>query len=339
MTIAGPALPFVLTMLGPAVAIATCQASPGAADQRTARIYDVQRVLDRIGPGFVTPGPAESRGVAKVDPLATQKPVLESVAAMVRAFVRPELAADEEVRALGERWLAVVARGEQHAWIEQCVATTLAAQPPLGRLQVEVLTMPEPAFARDVAAALTPVGKVAAEVTVLPAGPAASFFVERLRAHPEASVLPVPMPEAGVVLQKLVPCSIAAVQQTAYVRDFEVEVATTSFTCEPIVDVVQDGFTLRATAAPGTAGLGLALHAEWAELMRPIPTSTTTLEGSIAPVTVQLPQVRKVQVEATVELPADSTVVVLLPALLGKRCIAVLRMAPAAADREKVLGR
>jgi hypothetical protein len=289
MTIAGQALRFVLTMVGPAVTIATCQASPGAADQRTARVYDVQRLLDRIGPGFVTPGPAEGSRVARMDPLAVQKPMLESVAAMVRAFVRPELAANEEVRALGERCLAVVARAEQHAWLEQYLTTTLAAQPPIGRLQVEVVTMPEPAFARDVAAALAPEGKVAAEVTVLPAGPATTFLLERLRVHPEATVVPVPMPAAGVVLQKLVPCSIAAVQQTAYVRDFEVEVATTSITCEPIVDVVQDGFTLRATAAPGKAGLGLALHAVWAELTRPIQTSTTTLAGSIAPVTVQLP--------------------------------------------------
>jgi len=339
MTIAKQAFPFVLTMLGLGVATAPCQASPGAADLRTARIYDVQKVLDRIGPGFVTPGPAEGSGALKVDPLAAQKPVLESVATMVRAFVRPELVANEEVRALGERWLAVVARGEQHAWIDQYLATTLEAQPPVGLLRVEVVTIPEPVFARDVAAALAPEGKVAAEVTVLQAGPATSFFLERLRAHPEAAVLPVLMPQAGVVLQKLVPCSMAAVQQTAYVRDFEVEVANTSFTCDPIVDVVQDGFTLRVTAAPGKAGLGLALHAVWAELMRPIPTFTTTLAGSIAPVTIQLPEVRQVQVEATVELSADNTVVVLLPALLGKRCIAVLRMAPVPADRPKVLGR
>ena len=87
------------------------------------------------------------------------------------------------------------------------------------------------------------------------------------------------------------------------------------------------------------AGLGLALHAVWAELTRPIPTFTTTLAGSIAPVTVQLPEVRQVQVEATIELSADQTVVVLLPALAGKRCIAVLRLPPAAADRQRGLGR
>jgi hypothetical protein len=151
-------------------------------------------------------------------------------------------------------------------------------------------------------------------------------------------VLPLPLPEAGVVLHALVPSPLAVIQQTAYVRDFEVEVANGSFVFDPIVAVVRDGFTLRVTASPGKAGIGLALHAAWADLMRPIPTFTTTL-GVGTPVTIQLPEVRQVQVEATVELPADHTVVVLLPALLGKRCIAVLRMAPVPADRPKVLGR
>ena len=339
MTIAAKAFPFASTLLALCSSTALAQAPATALDPRTARTYDVQKMLDRIGPGFVRSVVSDGNGALKADPAAAQKQVLESVAALVRAFVRPELAANEQVLTLGERWLAVLGRSEQHAWIDDYLAKGIEPQPPVGLLCVEVLTMPEPAFARDVAAALAPEGKAAAEVTVLQPGPATSFFLERLRAHPEATVVPVPMPEAGVVLQKLVPCSIAAVQQTVYVRDFEVEVATTSFTCEPIVDVVQDGFTLSATAAPGKAGLGLALHAVWAELMRPIPTFTTTLAGSIAPVTVQLPEVREVQVEATVELSADQTVVVLVPALAGKRCIAVLRLPPLAADRQKGLGR
>jgi hypothetical protein len=338
MTTVAKAFPFVSAMLVLCCPAAPAQSPSHAADLRTARTYDVQELLERIGPRFVKSVVSGGDGALKVDTAAAQKPWLESVAALVRAFVQPELAANEQVLTLGERWLAVLARSEQHAWIDDYLAKGIEQQPPVGLLRVEVLTMAEPVFARDVAPALAPEGKAVTEITVLQPGPATTAFLDRLRTHPDATVLPLPLPEAGVVLHALVPSPLAVIRQTAYVRDFEVEVAGGSFVFDPIVAVVRDGFTLRVTASPGKAGIGLALHAAWADLMRPIPTFTTTL-GQGPPVTIQLPEVRQVQVEATIELPADHTVVVLLPVLLDKRCIAVLRMAPMAADRPTVLGR
>lgn len=319
------------------VSPAIAQAQPVAGDARIVRVYDLRQLLNRIGPGFTPPvaGAADDKPLALA---AAQQSALESVATLVRAFVRPELASNEQVQTLGERWLVVLGRAEQQAWIDRFLQAAHQDQPVVAQLHVDVVTMPEALFLKEVAPALTQDDKPAAAVTVLQAGAATSTFLDRLRTHPRATTIPTQVPAAGVALRALVPCSVAAITQTTYVRDFKVEVNRDSMVADPVVDVVQDGFTLRATAQPFATGLGVALHAAWADLTKPISTFTTTL-GIGQPVTIQLPEVQQVQIEAAVELPADNTVVLLLPALLGKRCIAVLRLEQVVADRPKELGR
>ncbi|MBZ0151928.1 MAG: hypothetical protein K8J09_10385 [Planctomycetes bacterium] len=315
------------------------QAQPVPGDARIVRVYDLQQLLRRIDSGSTQPvaGDGDADGQPRA-PVATQQPALESVATLVRAFVRPELASNEQVQTLGERWLVVLGRAEQQAWIDRFLQAAHQEQPVVARLCVDVVTMPEALFLMQVAPALAEGDEPAAAVTVLQPGAATSTFLDRLRTHPRATAVPTQVPPAGVALQALVPCAVAAVNQTAYVRDFKVEANRDSMVAEPVVDVVQDGFTLRATAQPLAAGLGVALHAVWSDLTKPIPTFTTTL-GIGRPITIQLPQVQQVQIEAAVELPADNTVVLLLPPLLGRRCIAVLHVEQLVADRPKVRGR
>jgi hypothetical protein len=332
MTTAPQTLLSVLVVLVLA-ALGVAQIPSADADRRIARTYDLQALVEL---SVAAPAGAGAPPVAPVDSAALQRAALQSLATLVRTHVRPELAPNEEVLPLGEKWLAMVGRPEQHAWLDGFLQGPIAAQPVVGRLRVEVVTMTEIPFLRDVAPALARDDRPAAEVTVLQPGAATTEFLAKLRAHPEANALA--LQGNGDTLRGLVPCSVAAVRQTPYVRDFEVEIAQGQVIADPLVDVVQDGFMLQVTALPDNPVLGLALSATWSALRKPIPTFTTTL-GVGQPVTIQLPEVRKVQLEAAVALPADHVVVLQLPALHGMRCIAVLRVEPFAADPPKERGR
>jgi hypothetical protein len=128
---------------------------------------------------------------------------------------------------------------------------------------------------------------------------------------------------------------VAVVEQTAYVRDFELEVTPGGVIADPIVDVVQDGFTLRcATTLLPAGAVGLALEADVVDLKRPIPTFETTL-GVGQPVSIQLPEVLSTQVAAAVELPAGHLAVFALPALAGKRYLVLIEAATGPAPERR----
>ena len=95
---------------------------------------------------------------------------------------------------------------------------------------------------------------------------------------------------------------VAVINQTAYVRDFDVEVAQAAFIADPKVDVIQDGIVLDVSPVI------LNLNPTVAELQRPIPTFTTSLAGSTLPVTVQLPNLTVTNFSTTVKVPDGGTV-------------------------------
>ncbi len=97
---------------------------------------------------------------------------------------------------------------------------------------------------------------------------------------------------------------VAVINQTSYVRDFDIEVAQAAFIADPKVDVIQDGIVLdvKPTVNYDRRSITLELHPTVAELIRPIPTFSTSLAGTTQPVTIQLPtlQVRSFATVATV---------------------------------------
>ena len=103
---------------------------------------------------------------------------------------------------------------------------------------------------------------------------------------------------------------VAVINQTAYVRDFDVEVAQASFIADPKVDVIQDGIVLdvQPTIMNDRKYVQLNLNPTVAELQRPIPTFTTSLAGSTLPVTVQLPNLTVTNFSTTVRVPDGGTV-------------------------------
>lgn len=103
---------------------------------------------------------------------------------------------------------------------------------------------------------------------------------------------------------------VAVINQTAYVRDFDVEVAQAAFIADPKVDVIQDGIVLdvQPVIMNDRKYITLNLNPTVAELQRPIPTFTTSLAGSTLPVTVQLPNLTVTNFSTTVRVPDGGTV-------------------------------
>lgn len=103
---------------------------------------------------------------------------------------------------------------------------------------------------------------------------------------------------------------VAVINQTAYVRDFDVEVAQAAFIADPKVDVIQDGIVLDVspTILNDRKYIILNLSPTVAELQRPIPTFTTSLAGSTLPVTLQLPNLTVTNFSTTVKVPDGGTV-------------------------------
>lgn len=103
---------------------------------------------------------------------------------------------------------------------------------------------------------------------------------------------------------------VAVINQTAYVRDFDVEVAQASFIADPKVDVIQDGIVLdvQPVIMMDRKYIVLNLNPTVAELTRPIPTFTTSLAGSTLPVTLQLPNLTVTSFATTARVPDGGTV-------------------------------
>ena len=105
---------------------------------------------------------------------------------------------------------------------------------------------------------------------------------------------------------------VAVINQTAYVRDFDVEVAQAAFIADPKIDVIQDGIVLdvKPVIHHDRKYITLNLNPTVAELQRPIPTFTTSLAGSTLPVTLQLPNLTVTNFSTTAKVPDGGTVLI-----------------------------
>ncbi len=106
--------------------------------------------------------------------------------------------------------------------------------------------------------------------------------------------------------------NVAVINQTSYVRDFDVEVAQAAFIADPKVDVIHDGVVLdvRPVISHDRRHVLLVLQPTVAELQRPIPTFTTSLAGSTLPVTLQLPQLTVRSFATTANIPDGGSVLI-----------------------------
>jgi type II secretory pathway component GspD/PulD (secretin) len=102
---------------------------------------------------------------------------------------------------------------------------------------------------------------------------------------------------------------IKVMNQVAYVRDFDVEIAQAASIADPIIGVTQEGTELwvRPVVSADRRFITLELRPTVFTLVRPIREVATTL-GSQQSVTIQLPELDKQAVRTTVPLPDGGTV-------------------------------
>ncbi|MCA8942753.1 MAG: hypothetical protein KDB80_09370, partial [Planctomycetes bacterium] len=105
---------------------------------------------------------------------------------------------------------------------------------------------------------------------------------------------------------------VAVINQTSYIRDFDVEVAQAAFIADPKVDVIQDGVVLdvKPTINHDRRDITLDMNPTVAELERPIPTFSTSLSGTTQPVTLQLPQLTVHSFATTATVPDGGSLLI-----------------------------
>ncbi|MEE2886712.1 MAG: hypothetical protein VX951_04710 [Planctomycetota bacterium] len=106
--------------------------------------------------------------------------------------------------------------------------------------------------------------------------------------------------------------NVSVINQTSYVRDFDVEVAQASFIADPKIDVIHDGLVLdvRPIIRYDRRSVTLIMEPTVAVLQRPIPLFTTSLAGSTLPVTLQLPVLTVKSFATTAQVPDGGTVLI-----------------------------
>ncbi len=105
--------------------------------------------------------------------------------------------------------------------------------------------------------------------------------------------------------------NITIVNQVPYIRDFDIQTATTAAIANPVVDTILDGMVLdvKPTISNDRRFITVEVQPTVAELVLPIPTFTTTL-GPTSAVTIQIPEVRLQTVQTTVRVPDGGAVVI-----------------------------
>ena len=98
---------------------------------------------------------------------------------------------------------------------------------------------------------------------------------------------------------------VSVLNQTSYVEEFDVELASDVWIADPIVGVVAEGVTIELVArnSPSNTGeIDVALHVRESELLRPIETRNVTLAADSPAGTVQVPKTLTAQTTAVARL-------------------------------------
>ena len=106
--------------------------------------------------------------------------------------------------------------------------------------------------------------------------------------------------------------NLTVVNQRAYIQDFDVEVAQTSYIADPIIGVLQSGLTLdvRPTVSNDRKYITLELQPTVANLIEPITQFSTRLASTSTPVVIELPELQIQKARTTVRIPDGGSIVI-----------------------------
>ncbi|MCG3133618.1 MAG: hypothetical protein HMLKMBBP_00819 [Planctomycetes bacterium] len=132
-----------------------------------------------------------------------------------------------------------------------------------------------------------------------------SLILRAVEKTQEGRVLQAP----SVTVYNTQRANITLINQLTYIQDFDVEVAQTAFIADPIIGIIQDGLVLdvQPTVSHDRKYVTLTLRPTIANLVRPIPTFTTSLGAFTTPVTIQIPELKVQRAATTVRVPDGGT--------------------------------
>lgn len=137
--------------------------------------------------------------------------------------------------------------------------------------------------------------------------PEVNAIIRAVRKRERATLLTAPR----LTVHNTQRAHVSVMNEIAYIRDFDTNVATGVAVADPVVDVIRDGIVLdvRPTISSDRRYITMELRPTLATLLRPIPTFTTSL-GVGTPVAIQTPQLTLQRMRTTVTIPDGGSFVI-----------------------------
>lgn len=209
----------------------------------------------------------------------------------VRVFIEPPLEGElERVIATAPGEITVAGRPEQQRWVREFLRSTRAFEGTI-EFRMRIYEVPAGALRTLVE------GRSGTILEPKKVGP----FQEQIEALEGASVVSVPRVQARCASL----ANVTLVEQTAYVKDFELTVLPDlqKEIADPVIDVLETGIDVDVRGIP-SAGGALAVYAgfRYSTADRPIRSQTLRIGASGHEVTVQLPELRVAKASARFDL-------------------------------------
>ncbi|MEO6596985.1 MAG: hypothetical protein ABIP94_19740, partial [Planctomycetota bacterium] len=213
----------------------------------------------------------EPVGAPMGEPVGKPKPAdnesMQKLADFLRRFIEPPLGPQDDLRALGGRWLVLLGSPAQVASVERLFAIATARQREQLDIRIHIVKMKAANFVRTLQPRLTAVERDQQTTyeTVVPSAQATDLLAEIAASDSERMEAP------RVLVQPLQVATIASVDQTSYIQDFTLERSANALIANPVIGVTWDGVQneVQAILLPdGTIGVACDVHVQ--ELQKPM---------------------------------------------------------------------
>ncbi|MCA8965495.1 MAG: hypothetical protein KDC48_11440, partial [Planctomycetes bacterium] len=274
----------------------------------------------------------------------------EALGGFVRQFLDPAPGDRDDVQVVSGRWLMVVGKPELLAGAERLIAANVEHREHAIEVEVRITKVASKLFEQVLQPHLVAVEKVEAKENAPRGGPGPELTMPPaevvkaragkstqwqglLGAKAAAGVVDVLIKEGSeavsmprLAVSPLRLATASSLNQTAYVRDFEVEQLGDKAVASPVVDVITDGIDGRVMVLYEPDGrIGLDCEVSVSEVLRPIPTAEVDLGVAGAPKgVVQLPRVRGVRLRQVAHLVNGEVAVVAAPRAEGGFLVAMI---------------
>ena len=261
---------------------------------------------------------------------------IESLAEVLKAFAKPNFTDKESIDWVQGGYLLIKATPEKQAWATDFLGLNENQRDQQIQVRTRFLRISEAVFAKHVEPLIakgkqsniksepkpkpqSATGRTGPLVNAMNEAPVVLprfALLESAQAHAKLVAALDQAPNTEKIAAPKILCApltrgrLLLGKRRAYVRDFEVEIAKAAFIANPVVDTVVDGLEFDATAVHlSKSKVGLGFRFALSDLKLPMREVTTTLAGSTAPITIQLPELTRVSLSSHVELGPNQTAV------------------------------